>query len=132
MEYVALKPCSLGGQKFLIGDDVPEGVIQPGALINLIKMGIIADKGAAGSTEKAPSKLTITAHTDEGDIQLEISQEALQSVVDVAAGKADAAESAIKKMTDTDALILLDIIDSRKSIKAAAKERALALNDKGE
>lgn len=125
MEYVALKPCSLGGRKFRIGETVPEEVIQPGAEKNLIGMQIIAAKEGADSTA-APEAITIKI---DGDLELKIKGEGLQSVVDVLVGTADDAEATIKEMTDADALILLDYIDKRKTVKELAKERALALGE---
>ena len=56
----------------------------------------------------------------------------VQQVVDALTTKADNAEAIVEVMEDGDALILLDILDSRKTIKAAAKARATALNAEAE
>lgn len=132
MSYIAIKACKFAGQSFRIGDTVPEEVIQPGAAKNLIKMQIIAPAGASSSDNKGyPIPLppiNIAIHADEGDLPLEMSNEDLQQVFDVLLSKADDAEPIIETMTNDDALILLHMVDSRKTIKAAAEARAQVLN----
>lgn len=43
MAYKALKPCSFAGQKFKIGDIVPESVFVPGAISRMIAAGKVAE-----------------------------------------------------------------------------------------
>lgn len=126
MEYVALKPCRFGGQEFRVGETIPgELIVAPN---NAEKMGVVAPKGAEIETEPSAEFIGINVHVQEGDMELKLSKEGLQAFVDVITSKAQEAEAIIELMTDTDALILIDATDSRKSIKQAAKERALALN----
>lgn len=133
MAYVALKPCSFAGQRFRIGETVPAEVIQPGAARNLVKMGLIADDGAAttmeAATPAAPAKdtVTITVHAKEGDMPLEPTTAGLQAIFDVLTANIADAEPTINEMTDGDALILLDFVDNRKSIKDIARTRAKEL-----
>ena len=61
------------------------------------------------------------------DMVLKDAQESLQQVFDVLQGNVTTAETTINVMTDPDALILIDVCDSRKSVKAAVKERGLLL-----
>lgn len=133
MAYVALKPCSFAGQRFRIGETVPAEVIQPGAARNLVKMGLIADDGAAttmaAAAPEAPAKdtVTITVHAKEGDMPLEPTTAGLQAIFDVLTANIADAEPTINEMTDGDALILLDFVDNRKSIKDIARTRAKEL-----
>lgn len=133
MAYVALKPCSFAGQRFRIGETVPAEVIQPGAARNLVKMGLIADDGAANTmaaaAPAAPAKdtVTITVHAKEGDMPLEPTTAGLQAIFDVLTANIADAEPTINEMTDGDALILLDFVDNRKSIKDIARTRAKEL-----
>lgn len=127
MIYVAQKPCSFAGIDFKIGEEVPEVLIAPGASKSLIGMGILAKKGTEiPVTVNQP--ITITIHADEGDMDLEITNDALQSVFDVLLSTAAEAEPIVTQMTEGDALILLDLVDNRKSIKAMAEERAKTLS----
>lgn len=128
MAYVALKPCSFAGQSFRIGDSVPGELIHPGAANNLVKMNIIA---AEGSTE-APAKdglIPISIPVDDGAMSLAVTRDGLQAIFSAMTTTAEEAEPIVKAMTDGDALILLHMSESRKSIKAAAEARAKELGE---
>lgn len=131
MAYVALKPCRFAGQSFNIGEEIPDGIVHPGAANNLVKMQVIAEAGntTPDHTPDPVSTITLRIPVQEGDLLLEVTHEGLQSVVTVLSGKTAEAEPVIGAMTDGDALILLHMVDSRKAVKAAAEARAKALND---
>lgn len=130
MAYVALKPCRFVGQTFRIGEAVPDELIHPGAVKNLLKMQVLAiqDNGIipANNQEQIQDNETvqISVPAEEGDIMLDVSPEGLQAIFNVLSGKAADAESIIEKMDEGDALILLHLVDSRKTIKEAAEARA--------
>ena len=133
MAYVALKPCCFAGQRFKIGENIPDGIVHPGNAKNLVKMGVIAEQN--GETEKVvitetvqQETIIVVIHAEEGDMPLNLTAEGLQSVVDVLTSKPSDAEPIIEQMTDGDALILLHITDNRKTVKAAAEARAQALS----
>ncbi len=130
MEYVAQKPCCFAGQKFKIHDEIPGDLIHPGAAMNLVKMGVIAKKSSTGTNE--PDKVHIVIHAEEGDLPLDVTPEGMQAVFDVLTGKATDAEETIDKMIDGDALILIHLSSTRKSVKDAAETRAKQLNSEGE
>ena len=136
MKLIALKPCSFGGKKFYIGDEIPaEHVLDPRAQEKRGVLAIVPDD--AGATPPAESEgirnevdtMTVVIRAKEGDMPLNLTKEGLQSVVDVLTSKPSDAEAVIEEMTDGDALILVHITDSRKAVKAAAEARAQALND---
>ena len=138
MAYVALKPCCFAGHRFRIGETVPDELIHPGNAKNAVKMGLIAEHaGEAGTPAKTPEtpvippveKMTVNIHAEEGDLPLDLTQEGLQAVVDVLTSNVEGAEPIIAAMTDGDALILLHLTDTRKSVKNAAEARAKALNE---
>ena len=130
MAYVALKPCRLAGQDFKIGEEIPDGIVHPGAANNLVKMQVIADadNGTKPVVEQK-STISLVIPVKEGNLPLEVSSEGIQAVFTVLTGKADEAEATIEQMTDGDALILLHLADSRRTIQKAAEARAKALND---
>lgn len=133
MAYIAVKPCRLAGQSYRVGESVPAAALQPGAAKNLVKMGVIA---RAEDTEpetttvevEVPTPISLTITVNEEEMTLEPSLEGLQSVVDVLMATVQDAEPIVNAMTDGDALILLDAVDSRKSIKDLAEARATALS----
>jgi hypothetical protein len=138
MAYVALKPCCFAGHRFRIGETVPDELIHPGNARNAVKMGLIAEHaGEAGTPAKTPEtpvippveKMTVCIRAEEGDLPLDLTQAGLQAVVDVLTSKVDVAEPIIEAMTDGDALILLHLTDTRKSVKNASEARAKALNE---
>lgn len=123
MTYIALKPCRFAGQDFRIGDTVPGALVLQGQAENLVKMKILAR--AESETIVIPSPvLSISVNVDGSDLRLEPSEEGIQDVFSVLTSQAADAEAIVKKMDDSDALILLHMSDSRKTIKAAAEKRA--------
>lgn len=135
MKLFAKKSCSFGGKRFAIGDEVPADlVLNPATQERLGVLSIANDAPdfTAGVDLGDPagdcSRIAIVLHAEEGDFPLDLTVEGLQNVVDVLTDKADPAKAIIEQMTDGAALILVDAIDSRASIKKAAQARAMALN----
>lgn len=130
MAFVAIKPCRFAGQSFKVGEIVPADVMQPGASKNLVKMGIIAEKG--GPNEKPQIKQVklptpeVVIHME--NMELRPTQEGLQAIFNVLTSNVVEAETIINEMTDNDALILLHTSDSRKSVKELAEARATAIS----
>lgn len=138
MAFVALKPCRFAGQSFTVGAAVPEELILPGRVDSLVSMGILAAQGsstapAANPVADNPTTIPVlirdvtSAEGLKGDVQLDITPEGLQQIFDAMMSNAEKAEAIIKEMTDAQALIILDLSDSRKTIKKAAEERGKEL-----
>lgn len=129
MKLIAQKPCSFGGKKFYIGDEIPaEIVLDPEAQV---KMGVLAIAGANGPAPIRKINVeTMAVHVpaEEGNMELQLTQEGLQAVVTVLTGKPADAEAVINQMNDGDALILLHMADGRKAVKAAAEARGKAIS----
>lgn len=134
MSYVALKPCQFAGQKFKIGNEIPQNLILPGAAKNLVKMEVIANAGSvtAGVVTEAAQTISVVVHADEGDLQLELTAAGIQQIFDALTDNVEGAVSVVDTMTDEDALILLHMSDSRKGVKTAAEARAKALTEEPE
>ena len=136
MKLIAQKPCSFGGKRFYIGEEIPaELILNPHAQAKMGVVAIVNDEAAAtppvavGEEYRSPVEtITVVIRAEEGDLPLNLTAEGLQSVVDVLSGKAADAEPIIAQMTDGDALILLHLSDPRKAIKAAAEARAQAIS----
>lgn len=132
MAYVALKPCCFAGQNFKIGEIVPDAIVHPGNANNLVKMGVIAEQNTTHTetvvVHEPLDTMAVVIHAEEGDMPLNLTAEGLQAVVDVLTSTVEEAEPIVEAMTDGDALILLHVADNRKGIKAAAEDRAKALN----
>ena len=136
MKLIARKPCSFGGEKFYIGDQIPtESVLDPHAQEKWGVLAIVADDAAptpappvTETVRKEVDTMTVVIRDAEGDMPLDLTRDGLQAVVDVLTVKPAEAETIIEKMEDGDALILIHLVDSRKAVKAAAEDRAKALN----
>ena len=121
MKLIAKKPCNFGGKRFYIGDEIPaEFVLDPKAQE---KMGVLVQVDAQGHPAPVPdqeepeeSTITINVPVEEGNLNLYVTKEGIQDVFSVLTAKTSEAEPIIEKMTDGDALILLHLADSRKTI----------------
>lgn len=136
MKLIAKKPCSFGGKKFYIGDEIPAAVVlDPQEQEKWGVLAIVPDD--AGATPPAEPEevhnevdtMTVVIRAKEGELPLNLTKEGLQNVVDVLTCKPADAVAIIAGMTDGDALILVHITDNRKAVKEAAEARAQALNE---
>ena len=95
-------------------------------------LAIVAETESPAPAPETPNNpvdtMTVVVPSKDGGLSLDLTREGLQAVVNVLTDKPADAEAIIKEMEDGDALILIHIVDSRKSVKAAAEERAKALN----
>ena len=76
---------------------------------------------------KADGNICIPVKAEEGIMELYLSVEDIVQVFDVLQGGADEAKAIIDGMTSNDALILIDLTDSRKGIRDYVKKRAKAI-----
>lgn len=124
--FVAKKPCSFAGRDFLIGDPIPEELVLKSRVPDLIKTGVL-DEFTEAEEKTGIVKFSIPVHAEEGDVQLELTNEELVQVFDVLQSTAEEAESVVDGITSNDALILLDVADSRKAVKKIVRQRASVL-----
>lgn len=134
MAYTALKPCRFAGRDYMVGESVPDEAIRPGAAKDLVKMQVIAPQAdiiePVRVIEPAEKTISIAVPDEEGGTEwLPLTQDDLQNVFDVLIGTTAQAEPIIENMESNWALYLLNLADSRKSVKQAAKDRAKALNE---
>lgn len=128
---IALKPCSFGGKKFYIGDEIPSEYVESPEKMELLGVLKVVNVESEVTVNEITENivipeptLSIVVQTNGEEMILEPTDSGVQDVFNVLIGKAAAAEEIISQMTDGDALILLHLADSRKSIKEAAEARA--------
>ena len=154
MELVAKKPCSFGGRKFYIGDEVPaEMVLDPASQEKLGVLSVLKDREGEGPAvtftreqvdgmiAEAVTGLAMTDAFAGGEITLaepcvgimiredpagvvHAAPEEIRQVFAIMQANADEGVRMIAEVTDENILILLHVADSRKTIKNAARERA--------
>lgn len=132
MKLIARKACSFGGKKFYIGDEIPAAlVLDPKTQEQREVLAIVPDGVGATAPAVDPAgdagKISVVIHAEDGDLPLDLAQEDIQTIVDILTDTVEGAEPIVAQMTNGDALILLDCIDSRKSIKTAVRNRAKEL-----
>lgn len=135
MKLIAKKPCSFGGKKFYIGEEIPsEFVVSPHDQEKMGVLVIVNDD--AGTTPPAVdlgdpagdiTVVPVIVRTKDGDATIILSPESVQTVVDVLTANAEEAAELVKQIDNDDILFLLHAADSRKTVQAAAKARAQAL-----
>ena len=133
MRLTALQPCSFGGKRFLIGEEIPvELVANPKALE---KMGRIA----ITDNEETPTGLfNVPIHASNGVVTLNISNADLNVFAEVRQIGVKSAEdkqkisALIQNINSDDLLIMLDALDERKFVKEEAQARAKALQEQTE
>lgn len=130
MKLIAQKPCSFGGKKFYIGDEIPANlVLEPKAQASMGVLAILKDEAVAIVNDEAgtgPATMEVVIPSGEGIMSLDLTQEGLQAVVDALTASAEDAKPIIERMTG-DELILIHHLDSRKAIKEAAEKRGKAI-----
>ncbi len=125
MKLIAKQPCSFGGKRFYIGDEIPVELVQePKTQEKFGKLTIVNDAVEPGGDATV---VHLVIHGKDGDIALDLAPESIQTVMDVLTANAEDAEKLIKKIDSDDLLFLVNAADSRKTVQAAAKARAQAL-----
>lgn len=133
MKLIAKQPCSFGGKRFYIGDEIPVELVQePKTQEKYGKLAIVNDEAIPAVLDSAEpggdaTVVHLVIHGKDGDIALDLAPESIQTVMDVLTANADDAEKLIKKIDSDDLLFLVNAADSRKTVQAAAKARAQAL-----
>lgn len=126
MKLIAQKPCSFGGRKFYIDDEIPvEYVLDPKLQQKQGVLKIVPDSEVEEIKEKP---IALFIREQEGDLEVQLSSEGLQAVFDVLNANVETGTAIIEQMTDRQALLMLNVTDSRKGIKDAAEARAKALS----
>lgn len=129
MKLVAQKPCSFGGKKYFIGQEIPvEEVLNPKMHVAMGTLSILEEE----AKKQDDAKITVRVGHGEEELYINVTPEGLQAVVDVLTASTKDAEPIIAEITDGDALLLLHASDSRKAIKEAAKERVQAITEESE
>ena len=134
-KLIAKKPCSFGGERFFIGDEIPvELVKEPNTQEKYGTLAILEGDAVTPAPTVSPvvisdPVLTIAVSVDDQTMELEPTDDGLKAIFNVLIGDADSAIATINEMTDNDALILIHLSERRTSVKKAAKARAEKLQE---
>lgn len=135
MDYICLKPCTMGGVKYISGDIIPKTAVLPNRTNDLIKMGLIAACNNEYATMTATIEttaermekhmfVTLLGKKDEPDISVGITTDDIAAVILALQYDAEeAAEFVRENIDDSDALMVLERLDSRKTVKKVIAEK---------
>lgn len=127
MRYIARKPCSFGGKKYLIGEDVPADVVLDGK--RQVALGTLA----AVQDDKT-SAILISL----GEEQVSLAPEELQRIFDILQAKSEDAVALLQEETRENVCGVIAVCDSRRAVRTAAnrskgeKEHAGDSSNEGE
>lgn len=133
MRLIARRPCSFGGKKYFIGDEVPaEDVINPTVQEDQGTLAIVKDEQGVLETAE-DGKVAIPVIRDgEGDIadtlSIPLTEGEVRHVFAIMQMTADKAAEAMEDVDSDEVLIVLHAADSRSGVKKAAKKRAEQLS----
>lgn len=135
MKLIAKKPCSFGGERFYIGDEIPVELVQEPktqekyGVLAIVEGDAVTPAPTVSPIVIADPVLTICVQVGEEEMELEPTDNGLQDIFNVLIGEPAAAIATINNMTDNDALILIHLADRRTTVKKAAKARAEELQE---
>lgn len=109
MRYIARKPCSFGGRKYLIGEDVPADIVLDGK--RQVALGTLA----AVQDDKT-SAILISL----GEEQVSLAPEELQRIFDILQAKSEDAVALLQEETRENVCGVIAVCDSRRAVKTAA------------
>ena len=138
MKIIALKPCNFGGNKFFIGDEIPEKFVQNPN--EQKKRGVIAISQdgesipmAQVTAEVSEMKFPVVIHSEDGDLTVEVTQDEIGVFFDILQIPVSKTEdkqkvsALIQSIDSLDLLIMLDALDGRKFVKEESEKRAAAI-----
>lgn len=139
MKLVANKPCSLNGKKYFIGEEVPvEEVVDYHSLVKMGLLSVIHDAVPADNLEECVAmvgEVSFSIPIVKGDetIDLDVTEPQIQDAVKTMQMNADTAIAHIRgDVEDNTTLIVINALDSRKTVKEAAESKAKALIEQEE
>lgn len=109
MRYIARKPCSFGGKKYLIGEDVPADVVLDGKRqVALGTLAVVQDDKT--------SAILISL----GEEQVSLAPEELQRIFDILQAKSEDAVALLQEEARENVCGVIAVCDSRRAVKTAA------------
>ena len=134
MKLVANKPCSFGGKKYFIGEEIPaEVVVDPARLEKMGVLIVIRDGIPVETLEECVTKIgevqfSIPIKKDDQSFLLDITEPQLQEAVKTMQMPVKDAVGHIKdNVEDITVLILINAVDSRAAVKKETESKAKEL-----
>ena len=135
MGYICKKQLSFAGTTYMPGEAIPDGVIDKRRERTLLTNGWIVLSGEASTpAHMTPNRagseathITIPLESPNGTIEASVGVPTLVEALVVLQKNSKSAIEAVKEVTDDDVLMLIDALDSRKTVLEVVKARHDAL-----
>nr|WP_302665697.1 hypothetical protein [uncultured Agathobaculum sp.] len=109
MRYIARRPCSFGGKKYLIGEDVPADVVLDGKR-----------QVALGTLVAVQDDKTSAILISLGEEQVSLAPEELQRIFDILQAKSEDAVALLQEEACENVCGVIAVCDNRRAVKSAA------------
>ena len=133
--YICTKACTWGGVAYNKGDAIPFEAVLPSRERALIKQGFIAPAvnveapTGAQNEPPVPQDIVIPITTKDGVLELNMAPEDIVAAITTMQLNAEQAAKAVGAIDKEGTLILIDVLDTRKTVKTAIKEKVEAMKD---
>lgn len=128
--YIALKPFRSAGVDYIIDDKVDVSKLNEAQIANLVQKKLIIKTGEDETVLPAtpiPELVTIPVDAEDGTIEVSMTPEQLLAVIAILQLTAEEAAKEVNELTEDAQLVLIHRLDTRKTVKTAAQNRAEAL-----
>lgn len=135
MKLIAKKPCSFGGERFYIGNEIPLELVQEPktqekyGVLAIVEGDAVTPAPTVNATVVSDPVLTISVNVNGEQMDLEPTDDGIQDIFNVLIADAESAIGIVNKMSDNDALILVHLSERRTTVQKAAKARAEKLRE---
>ncbi len=138
--FVVRKPFNAGGKRWMIGEIVPENVVQSPSLeragfVARIDSGLLdIAEGAVYVPEAAEGEVQVNVPiiTKDGSMDLSVAPAVIYDALRLIQSAGEEVIKEIKGIESEDLLIILDACDGRKNVRAAVRKQAEALREAAE
>ena len=128
--YIALKPFRSAGVDYIVDDKVDVSKLNEAQIANLVHKKLIVKTGEDETVLPAtpfPETVTIPVDAEDGTIEVSMTPEQLLAVIAILQLTAEEAAKEVNELTEDAQLVLIHRLDTRKTVKTAAQNRAEAL-----
>lgn len=129
----AIRPCSFGGQKFFVGDEIPEHLVNNAEAQKQYGLISIVEDNSKSDEPTVSGMVSIPIVVDGSASTLDITTDQIAEAVKILQMDAKPAAEFIGGELDVTVLVFVRNVDSRKTVREAAdKQLAILTNLEGD
>lgn len=135
--YICTKTVTLGGTTYQKGEPIPAEAVLPSRVRALTREGYIAPQNSTPTeaenqpqeAQNTPDPIVIPITKNDGIMELLATPDDIVIATSILQLNAEEAIKAVEEVSSEEALILIDALESRKTVKAATAARAAVLQE---